>query len=1219
MSSSSRNQRGLTLLIGLCCLGLVLAATWWLNRPTERNERRVDVPSGIDRVATGPSDALAGDDMITADRQASGAAHDTLVIDGLVIPVGVRLAGDGKLSGRVLERGSGRAVGGARVDLWGIPPTGTEFLGRILDIAGFQEESVKRVDPVATQVSGPDGSFAFDGIRKGRYFLEARGARHVADAVESVMVTKENAITDAELFVRPGGRIVGRVLDPSGHPVSGAEVFAAPGPGTFIREASNGDLRVGTARTRKDGSFIVAGLPPGDGYDLTAVSSKGALSHVLALTVLAGEDTVCDLRLSEGGRVRGRVVVADAEAAEGDDVPAAKPVVGAYVGVVPRGFRDLHFAREVMLSTYAVTDANGEYVLTGIPRGSHDVVAVAEALRPTLGPRVDVVDGVESTADDLVLKDGPRVRVHVTNAAGDPLAGVVASWWVMDWNDFEFDFSMTPFMLQGVEGFFYPETDAEGYVTVGPFGTGERHNFILTKPGIGMKSVRWNPEKDGDEIEVTMTPPAAIEGLVMDADEAKPVTQFTLSSNRRIEPQAGAPAPFNPYSGGVVIENPRGQFRLEPMRAGKVDLSVRAPGYVPVQLEDIEVAEGETKRGVIVRMRKGGVVRGRVENAEGEPVGGAQVMAATDKGDPAFARFSRSPRLEADSFEAEINQEFGAGMMDVASQVGVLGPGTVVSDAEGNFELNGLPPGTYEIVAKHRNYAGAKKATISVPEAGTVEDAVVVLERGGRLLGTISDRYDRAVPGAIVIAFNAGAMTDGPRRGPAAFLGSRGLHQGQSDVEGNYVIPNLPGGSYFVTVTRGDEQLNLMSFLGTLNFDLVSVAPEGDTRFDVLDSSMGGVRVYGRITENGEPVGRGGLFALNFESENLLGVDAKIAEVTKEGTFEFAGLLPGDYRITYGGNRRSDATFEIEVLDVPEQRLDLEMPSSRIVGRVVSPDGQPVSRAWLRATRMDKSRTGTGLLGSLISGEGQNKWTNTDEDGRFEFEGLSAGTYEVQVGSVGRRGNDESLVQKDPRTVELGDRDVSAEIIFELEPALVLTGKVTDEFGKPVERARVRAWRADSENVRSRTDRTNAEGEFEVEGLARAVYEVGVEAKDFAQGSTITVDLSEGAVAPLALVVERGTELVVWVTDGVGRPVAGATARVDPVEGRSVPRNQQAERVIEGFFRGEGVSDETGKLELGRFGEGSWKIEVLATDRRGVIEASLTGERTEVEVEVSSQ
>ncbi|MEX1023587.1 MAG: carboxypeptidase-like regulatory domain-containing protein [Planctomycetota bacterium] len=1212
---ASPHARLWTSIAGL--LGLALIAGAWLwSKGLERGESQPALPrpTSTDRPAT---DALADLGLESAERSREGSSADVMFVDGLPIPVGVRLRGDGRLAGRVLERASGRTVARARIDLWAVPPTGNELLGRILDLGGFSASARQRLLPVATEVSGADGSFTFTGVRKGDYFLEARGARHVADAVELVRVVSREADTQIDVWVRGGGRVVGRVERANGTPVANAKVHVFPGPGAVLREAANADLRVCLVTSGRDGTFVVAGVPPGEGYDLAVDAPNAALSHVIGFDVIAGEDTVVTAVVRDGARVRGRVVAQDEDG-------AATPIVGAHVGVVPRGLRDLHFAQEILERTHAVTAADGSFVLTSVPSGTLDVVAVAAGYRPTLGARVNAVDGLEATTEDVVLEGGPTVRVRVYDGESRPLAGVTASWWVVDWKDFEFEISLSPFLLQGIEGFEYPETDSEGLVTVGPFPNDETQHFALYHPVYGYEPVLWDPNTGPEELEVRMAVPASIEGIVLDADEAVPVTTFTLFTPSRIEPLMGAPAPFNPYSGGLVVEHPTGRFRLDTVRSGQVELRISAPGYLTTELEQMTLAEGEAKRGVIVKLKKGGVVNGRVVDTQGRPVAGAQVQASDAKGQPATAAFGRTPRLAAANGRAEFNQEFGMGMLDVASQLGVLGPGTVLSDADGAFTLNGLPPGSWDLRAKHRDYAGARQANITIAAGETLDDVVVELSAGGTLFGEITDRFDRPVEGAIVLAFAADAFTGaGGPQGPTAFLGSRGLYQGQSNADGRYRIEHLTGGSYFVTVTRGDEQLNPASFLGTLNFDLLSVAWDGETRCDMIDSSMGGVRVHGTITAGGLPVARGGLFAVGFESENMLGIDAKFAEVDAEGRYKFAGLAPGPYRLAYGGGRTDDAGFDVEIPDLPEYRLDLELPSGRIEGVVLLPDGQPIDDVRVKAARLDGRPPSSGLLGSLLSNEGRASWSRTRADGSFAFEGLEPGRYAIDAGSAeqrGGRGEPRRVLGAPAETqvVELGAREVVSGLVFELQPPLTVRGRVTDDSGALVAGARVTAWLTDGLSIAGGSQRTAEDGTFELQGLAPAEYDIGVEAKGYARTGSVLVDLAAGVPPPLELTVERGTELVVFVLNEVGRPMAGATARVEPVEGRAGSAGRQAERVIEGFLRGEGVSGDDGRLELGRFSEGAWRVEVLLGERRGRADVSLTGESAELEVRLES-
>ncbi|HVS19253.1 MAG TPA: hypothetical protein VMT18_11680, partial [Planctomycetota bacterium] len=135
----------------------------------------------------------------------AGPAADEEPLRDVATPVvggpsaAVRLTGEGRLSGRVLERESGEGVAGAEVELLPTPPIASEVIGRVLRLAALGEETAARVAVVARTVSGPDGSFAFERLRTGSYFAQARGPWHVPDAPVQARVTPADAGSGVEV------------------------------------------------------------------------------------------------------------------------------------------------------------------------------------------------------------------------------------------------------------------------------------------------------------------------------------------------------------------------------------------------------------------------------------------------------------------------------------------------------------------------------------------------------------------------------------------------------------------------------------------------------------------------------------------------------------------------------------------------------------------------------------------------------------------------------------------------------------------------------------------------------------------------------------------------------------------------------------------------------------------------------------------------------------
>ncbi len=1182
MSTSSRRRGGWVLAFVLALGALVAGGLFLLE--TGGGEA-VDADRAVAPTAVSATNLVAeGDDATRANALSELAP---LAADGLVVRPGVRLAGPGRLEGRVLERESGRGVEGARVELFSVPPAGRDFLGRVYRAAKFDATWNRRLEPIATVATGLEGRFSFEGVRNGSYFLEARGAWHVPDHTALVRVDSDGAGGPVDCYVRTGGRVVGVVRTGGGRPVSGAEVTVYAGHTRFLAAARLGDFRMITARTARDGGFVVAGVPPGAGYDL-AVSGDGmAITHLTDFVVEAGRDTEVEVVARTGATVTGQVL-ARVPTPSGDE--KLVPVAGAHVGALPRGLRDLGFAREVLAATHAISDADGRYVMRRVPPGEIDVAAAKQGLVPAKSPSVRTAEGVLAQAEPVVLDSGPTVTLVLVNDEGAPIPGASTSWFVTDFDELQFEPTFTPLMIQAVEGFEFPKSDADGRVVAGPFPGSAPYSIFCWKAGHEFDIVEWDPPRDGDEVRVVLSRGGAVEGIVMDVEAAEPVKRFQIRTSRRLDYDEEAPSTINPFSGGRWVEDENGRFRIDALADWNSDVTFVAPGYLPEALS-IAVTPGETTRGVIVKLRRGGTIRGRVVDSEGEPIGGAQVAALDERGRAVAGRM-RNPRQSSSSFKSMIGQEIAMGSMEVFSALGVLGSGFVVSEPDGSFELTGLPEQEIAVHATHRDFADGKTGLMAVGAGAPIEDVEVVLTTGGGIYGKVTDRFGQPIAGALLLAVSTAAMAD-------TYPSARWVHQAGTDAAGEYRIEHMEPGGYFLACTRGDEGLNLVSFLGTLNFDLVTVPPNEMVSYDITDSSASAVRVYGRITADGEPVTGGGIFALGFESENVLGLDVKIAQVKRDGTYAFEGLAPGEYQFTYQRDG-PEVRMDVEIPDVPEHRLDLELPAGGIAGRVVdSTTGEPLRNCELVLERKD-APTASGLIGAMIQREGRNARDWTDRDGAFEFRRLQAGEYQLKVGPPRWGELRGRYAPPDPMDVEVTEGVVLEGVEIALVPSLELSGVVRGADGGPIHRARVYAFAREDRDVRPSSARTDEAGSFTLRSLAPGTYDVTASAADYADSLAQEVEVTGGSDPPLDILLHRGVEVVVRVTGPDGRPLQGATGRLVAREGSVATKANVLDRAIEGLFTGEGVSGPDGVLKLGRYAPGNYRLEV----GRGTLSAS---------------
>lgn len=1140
-------------------------------------------------------------------------------VGGIEIPVGVRLPGVGTLEGRALDRATGEPLAGVRVDLMPLPPAGAQGFGRLVHLANPGDDLEERVLPVAVTGTDAAGQFRFEGVRAGQYFVCGRGTRHVPDGVSMARVLASGSGGPVDVWLRAGGRVLGRVENPDGSAAGGARMAITAGPTFAIEAARTGDILLLETRADEAGEFVFCGIPAGPDWQVTATGGDFALTHLPDVAVAAGEDTRIVVRTSPGAVIVGRVVSrpesragADGGADHGPTSP--EPLAGAHVGVVPRGLRDLSYVAEVLEATHAVTDAQGRYQIHHVPPGEVDVLAVAPKHLPAQGPRLLASSAGTLLAEDFELPRGPLVEGRVVDGAGRPLAGAVVRWNMVDLRNFNFDFSFAPLLAQAVEGFDFPRSDADGRFIAGPFAGEEPYRIDISLLGYRGEHVDWDPDS-GPRVEVVLRSGGAVEGVVMDSGALEPVTSFRITGRDRIDSELGAPGRRNPYAGAQEVEDPRGRFRVESVASGSASLTFLAPGYFPRTLEGLEVREGETLRGVIVELQKGGVVRGVVRDGQGEPVAGAQVFA--DAGTEFKADFAQNRRRG--QFQGPIPgpdgtmggpagrigrpEDLPAGMGGMLALLGLFGDRSVLTRPDGSFELGGLALGTHTIYASHREYVLARSEPVTLSADTPAPEVSLTLSRGAAIFGTASDRFGRPVKGAIVLALSPANLSGGGNSTGG------GIYQGNTDADGRYAIEHVSAGGYFVMLTRGDQGLNPLSFLGTLNFDLVNVPPEERVQFDIVDTSLGACRVSGFVTAAGQPITAGSVAALGFESESLLGVDFKLAQIGADGAFEFVGLAPGEYTFqvtTVERGRAPDRVpLTVEVPDLPEARIDLQLPQGGLEGTVVArDDGQPIEGCDLVLSRDDVARP-AGLFGELLSRDNGVARARSGPKGRFRFERLSAGEYRLSLRPPRRVAGGQGLAQPEPRRVVVLEGEVLVDLRLELAPALSLRGAARNTRGDPLEGVEVVATSriAGALPERAKTDR---EGRFVIDHLAPGTYDLSAGKDGYAAAHDKGRVLTEAGAEECVLVLSQGVEARVRVLSAQGEPLPGASGRLVS-ESDAGGMFGDAGRMLSRMFAGQGVSNAQGLLSLGNHDPGKYTLEIS----RGSLRASRAVELVE--------
>jgi hypothetical protein len=1144
-------------------------------------------PAGAPRGATGAS---APEVMTKLDRASSQAADEGRVEasgQADVGPLGVRLAGPGRVSGRLIDRATGRGVGGARVELLPVPPGGGDIFKRFARLAKFETEVSTRLLPVAAVQSEADGSFAFAGVRSGTYFLDARAPYHVPERVVSVTVLASGEGGPVDCYLRAGGRVVGEVLTPEGQPLAQAKVVLMVGPERLLESARRGDWVYRETETDSKGAFALFGAPEGGDYLVTALHPSWCLTHQSGVRVAPGQDTPVELRMRLGGELEGRIL------GTGEEPDATKgiPLAGAHVAVVPRGWLDLAFVDHVLVSTHAQSGPDGTFRLRHCPPGQVDLVAWAPEHLPAHGPSAWIGDGGSARAPDFQLENGPMLIGRVVDPSGAPIEGVQVRWDLVDFGEFDFQFSASPLLTQALEHFEYPTTDEEGRFRAGPL-RGNRPRVEFRKLGWERGEASFDPAKAGEEVVVTLTRGGSLEGIVMDASTHRPVRVFRVASRARIATTPGEPGGANPFAGAVTFEQGDGLFRLDQVRAGKVDLEFSANGYAPFELEDVQVEAGQVTRGLIVELSRGGRIAGRVLDPDGRPVAGALLHARTlvpwnKEVEVPSGEARRGPPGRRRSEARRNDFDIPGGMSEYAAGLGLYGGEARVSRGDGTYEIDGVAPGQVEVRTFHRDWASAR-IELQVPEGSEPTPLDIRLQVGSGLKGTVRDRFDRPVKGVFVLVMAPQAMGSGESTGA--------LYQSASDAEGRYQISNMAPGSYFVVVAHADDVLSPLSLLGSLGFELVNVPPGEVVEFDLVDTSVGATRVYGQVGTRADPVTRGNVAAFSFEADNMLGVNARMAAIQPDGTYEFKGLPAGSYQfhVSDASRQRSDsARIAVEVPDTAEARIDLFWPEGRVEGRVIDARShEGVSQVQVELAPENPPRAG-GFLGSFFGQQSSRKRAWTNAKGEFALEHLQSGAWTLHVRPQGAAPTPEGSYRiPTPQSLELAPDEFRRGLTIELQPGLELTGSVRDVAGAPLSGALVMVvpqGGSSSEVLRTQSD---AEGKFVVRGLSPGKLDVRASLDGYGASTRKDVEVKEDQpTKPVELVLEQGTRVRVRVTDRQGMAVAGASARLVPTDASSATLSPDPGKLFEGWLAGQGLTDAQGWLDLGALAPGEYRLE----------------------------
>ncbi|AKQ69953.1 hypothetical protein A176_006865 [Myxococcus hansupus] len=317
--------------------------------------------------------------------------------------------------------------------------------------------------------------------------------------------------------------------------------------------------------------------------------------------------------------------------------------------------------------------------------------------------------------------------------------------------------------------------------------------------------------------------------------------------------------------------------------------------------------------------------------------------------------------------------------------------------------------------------------------------------------------------------------------------------QAVTSADGTFLLEDLPEGQVALWAI-GDRHATLTREVRT------------DAR-DVQLVLEAGRAIHGRvISEDATPL-PGARLTL-FHQDHTRFFDARAGD---DGRFAFGPLPQGDYTVVAS----HEGLLTDSLQEVVSQNLDpiVLHPPRRLSGRVLA-QNTPVAGAEVHVTYTSHV-------------------TVTDAEGRFSFEPLSPGDYEVRAEHQGEHGF---------ATATLAEESGDTETTVQLGTLIYIEGSVRDEAGRPIARAKVGAAAPRGMAPPAEYVFTAEDGLFRIGPLRKEPYIFNALAPGY-RGQLHDAVASPGARVDFTLMpahLLRGT-----VTDAQGTPLSGVDIDVD--------------------------------------------------------------------------
>lgn len=492
------------------------------------------------------------------------------------------------------------------------------------------------------------------------------------------------------------------------------------------------------------------------------------------------------------------------------------------------------------------------------------------------------------------------VRGTVVGAGGEPLrkADVILQSLTGSAMSFTTDESGT-FSFEGVAPDSYLiSAQRNGYV---------RHDPSRGSGRMAAPIIVVSPGQDVTGVSIKMTPHSVITGKVVDED-GDPVARSTVQVMRE-RWQRGQRQLLPVHNGNT---NDLGEYRVAGLAAGKYYLTVNASrgfegnirqrsragagvsesGYLmtfypgvtdPAQATPFEIGAGQEARGIDFQLRKVTTyrIRGRVVDPAGTPLNNVGITLL-----PADVSFGMSPRT-----------------------------GGAVRNDDGSFELGGVAPGSYTLVANQMARGSGRTTSMLPVQVGNsdVENVVLTLAPPVDVSGIVRSEGDGKVDVSRVrVMFESTLGVPMFSGGPSRPANADGTFVAQGITPGKYRVnvSGLPEGTYLKAVRVGPQDVLDSGF---------AITGAGTTVEVILGTKA--PSVTGKVQDsNGKPVAAAAIL-LAPEGPGRANYNRWLTATSSEdGSFALKNIAPGEYKVIAFPESEAESVYNPALVRQNESR-----------------------------------------------------------------------------------------------------------------------------------------------------------------------------------------------------------------------------------------------------------------------------------------------------------